>query len=59
MKLKCLSNLSKTTTQDKEYPVIKETEHFYIINGDDGYMVDVAKCFIGKFFEVMKEWNYY
>ena len=55
MKLKCLSNLSKTTTQDKEYPVIKETEHFYIINGDDGYMINVAKCFIGKFFEKLNE----
>ena len=55
MKLRCLSNLTKTTTKGKEYPVIKETEHFYIINGDDGYMIDVAKCFVGKFFEVMKE----
>ena len=55
MKLKCLSNLSKSTTKGKEYPVIKETEHFYIINGDDGYMVDVAKFFVGKFFEVMEE----
>ena len=58
MKLRCLSNLSKTTTKGKEYPVIKETEHFYIINGDDGYMIDVAKCFVGKFFEEAKEWNY-
>ena len=55
MKLKCLSNLSKTTTKGKEYPVIKETEHFYIINGDDGYIINVAKCFIGKFFEVVEE----
>ena len=54
MKLKCLSNLSKTTTKGEEYPGIKDTEHFYIINGDDGYMVNVAKCFIGKFFEVIK-----
>ena len=57
MKLKCLSNLSKTTTKGKEYPVIKETEHFYVIKADDGYMINVAKCFIGKFFEVIKEWK--
>ena len=55
MKLKCLSNLSETTTKGKEYQVLKETEHFYIINGDDGYMIDVAKCFIGKFFEEVSE----
>ena len=55
MKLRCLSNLSKTTTKGKEYPVIKETENYYIINGDDGYMINVAKCFIGEFFEVVKE----
>ena len=55
MKLRCLSNLSKTTTKGKEYPVIKETEHFYIINGDDGYMVNVAKCFARKFFEEVQE----
>lgn len=55
MKLKCLSNLSKTTTKGKEYEVIVETKHFYAIKGDDGYVVDVAKCFIGKFFEEVQE----
>ena len=54
MKLKCLSNLSKTTTKGKEYPVIKETEHFYIIIDDDNNMTNIHKCFIGKFFEVVK-----
>ena len=55
MKLKCLSNLSETTTKGKIYPVIKETKNFYIINGDDGYMIDVATCFVGKFFGEVSE----
>ena len=55
MKLKCLSNLSKTTTKGKEYPVIKETEHFYVIKADDGYMIDVAKYLAKIFFEVVEE----
>lgn len=54
MKLRCLSNLSNIMTKGREYQVLKETEHVYIINGDYGYMVNVAKCFIGKFFEVVE-----
>ena len=26
--------------------VESDDEHFYVINGDDGYMINVAKCFL-------------
>ena len=54
MILKCLSSISRFTTKDKCYKVIKETEHFYIIIDDDNPITNIHKCFIGKFFEVIK-----
>ena len=55
MILRCLSSISRFTTKDKCYKVIKETEHFYIIIDDDENIItNIPKCFIGKFFEVVK-----
>ena len=54
MILKCLSSISRCTTKDKCYKVRKEPEHFYIIIDDDNNMTNIHKCFIGKFFEVVK-----
>ena len=54
MILRCLSVLSRSTTKDKCYKVIKETENFYIIIDDDEHICNIAKCFVGKFFEVIK-----
>ena len=55
MKLKCLLNISRFTTKDKEYPVIKETECYCTIKADDGYPIEISKFSIGKFFEVVEE----
>ena len=54
MILKCLSIISRSTTKDKCYKVIKETEHFYIIIDDDDNITNIHKCFIGKFFVEVK-----
>ena len=53
MILRCLSNLSKSTTKGKDYIVIKETDHFFMIIDDNNNITNVARCFIGKFFEVV------
>ena len=54
MTLRCLSVLSRSTTKGKEYKVFKETDNFYIIIEDDYHMCNIAKCFVPKFFEVVK-----
>ena len=55
MKLKCLLNISRFTTKDKEYPVIKETECYCTIKANDGYPIEISKFSIGKFFEEVSE----
>ena len=55
MILKCLSSISRFTTKDKCYKVFKETDNFYIIIDDDDHICNIAKCFVGKFFEVVEE----
>ena len=54
MKLRCLSSISRFTTVGKLYEVKKETDNFYIIIDDDFCLCNIHKCFIGKFFEVVK-----
>ena len=55
MYIKCLTTISRCITKDRCYKVITETEHFYIIIDDDENIItNIPKCFIGKFFEVVK-----
>lgn len=54
MALKCLTDISSTTTKDNEYEVIEETKDCYVIIADDGYATNILKDFIGIYFEVIE-----
>ena len=54
MKLRSLTSLSKSITKGKCYEVVKETDNFYIVVDENAYLCNIAKCFVPKFFEVVK-----
>ena len=54
MILKCLSSISRFTTKDKCYKVIKETDDFLTIIIDN-HPITFAKCYEGKFFVIIKK----
>ena len=51
MVLKCITDISSTTTKDKEYEVIEETKDYYVIIADAGYATNILKDYIGIYFE--------
>ena len=51
MVLKCITDISSTTTKDNEYEVIEETKDYYVIIADDGYATNILKDYIGIYFE--------
>ena len=54
MILKCITDISSTTTKDSEYEVIEETKDCYVIIAEDGYATNILKDFIGIYFEVIE-----
>lgn len=51
MVLKCITDISSTTTKDKEYEVIEETKDYYVIIADAGYATNILKDYIGIYCE--------
>lgn len=51
MVLKCITDISSTTTKDNEYEVVEETKDYYVIIADGGYATNILKDYIGIYFE--------